>query len=227
MPEEFLPHETLNHIKNELAELKKKVKKTSSKDVKSAMINLSESINTLLDLFKQAAEGAEQEESAEKQLINKVSALERELAELKGTVKRPVHRIISPPKLSPPIRKPFSKPMAQPFMPRQFPKPPAFPKPPRQFPRPLTPPPMRFMPKQKQFPRPPSLPPKPKPFPMKIQPMPQRQIRPASPLRPPIPPGPRPQPLQRFEEPIPTIRLEEEPPKKAGFFSKLFRKKKK
>jgi len=102
MPEEFLPHETIHHIKEELDELKGKIKGSASKDIKKAMEDLTDSINQLLDLFKEAAAGAEQEEATEKELMHRITSLERELAAIKGTAVRPAHAIVPPPPMPEP-----------------------------------------------------------------------------------------------------------------------------
>ncbi len=234
MPEEFLPHETIHHIKDELDELKEKIKGSASKDVKKAMKELASSINQLLDLFKEAAAGAEQEESTEKELMHRVTSLERELAAIKGTALRPAHAIVPPPPMPEPLKIPKPRPELKKIPPRPFPKPiTPTPRPPRPFPKPLTPAPMPSAPKPKPMPEPLKMPPRhERPMPPR---MPPRHPRPTPPMRrplPPIPPGPLPptgKALPRFEEPIPTIQLEGEPakPKKPGFFARLFGKKKK
>lgn len=219
MSEEFLPRETIHHIKEGLDELKERVKDYPSKDIKSAMDNLAGSINRLLDIFTEAAEGAEKEESSEKQMMARINALEDELASIKGTSIRPSHVMIPPPEFA------------------RMPKP-SLPKPPMPFPKPFAPPPMPSLPRPQ--PRPEPLKIQPSPFsPFERQPMlpprfPERQMPPLPQRLPPqrfperpMPLGPMPGYLPRFEEPIPTIQLEEEPPRKPGFFSKMFGKKEK
>lgn len=75
---EIMPHRTIENIKRELEELKLKAASrdaVSAGNFKDSLDNLSESINSLLNLFKEATEEMKVEEDTEKELKSKLVPL--------------------------------------------------------------------------------------------------------------------------------------------------------
>ncbi len=240
---ELMPHQTIAKIKHELDILKKKagsMKEISSDDFKKSIDNLTIKIDSLMKLFKSAAEEMKEEEKKPgvedqlKPLAERIDEIEDEnkkiangilvvadmIKELKKPKKMPKRTVPKPVfRQAPPPRPKFPSKPAPSKKPEQEPKKPYSPYSPKGAPKP--------------GPKPTSLPPHPpassgKPSipPPRMPPPPSHMGAPAhgrpqapklsSPnlMPPPRPGGPSPMP------PLP------EEKKKEGFFSKIFGKKK-
>lgn len=74
---ELMPHKKIKAIKTEIDRLKKKAEKESfsSKSFRSSVDNLKQSIDSLMDLFKEATESMKAEEKAEEEVSKKIMPL--------------------------------------------------------------------------------------------------------------------------------------------------------
>jgi len=210
---EIMPHKTIKNIKKEIQNLKRKSKKTAevaSPEFKKSIDNLTKSMNSLMELFQEAAEEMKIEDRTQENiddklgpLVKKVSQIENENKEIaEGIVTvadmvKDLRKEIESKKPMPPIRpvlkqqhfeKPKNIPRPPPGMEQQFTEKP-IPKPkfthinhPKSTP-PLTGGPMSPEHKPKPSPHPPKQMP---PMPPSREAMPQRPE--AMP-----PPGPMPQ----------------------------------
>ncbi|MEE9524973.1 MAG: hypothetical protein V3V78_00005 [Candidatus Woesearchaeota archaeon] len=249
MPEEeyeLMPHQTIVKLKHELEVLKKRAysKEKPSKEVKASMDSLNNNINKLLTLFQEAAKSMGSEEPDKDPLMERVNEIEEEnrkiaegilvVADMINELKEGKKKIEQ--KLTPrPM--PRASPLPKPVL-RQMPTPRPMPKmgekplmtppqglPPRTAPRPIPP----LMPTTAPRPIPPPRPMHPRmempemkqaPRPMPLPPMPPPGMAAPSPLPPLPPPG---MAASSQLPPLPDIRAG--PPKKKGFFAKLFKKK--
>jgi len=88
---EIMPHRTIENIKKELDELKKKAASTESisdKSFKKSLDNLTSSINNLMFLFKEASKEMQADEEREKGSISDMGKVEKKLEELEGENKK-------------------------------------------------------------------------------------------------------------------------------------------
>ena len=230
MPEEeyeLMPHRAVARIKRELELLKKNAGKQPSVKMKQSMDKLNDNINSLRNLFQEAAKAMPEEgpDDSMKPLFDRMDKLEEEnrqiaqgilvvadlVKELKGEAPKPA------PKPMPLMPKPVFRQMP--------PKPPQMhEEPPKMAPLPEAPPGMaplpeppgmggmRPMPPRETPLGPPPMPPPPKPD---FVPM-------GKPIPPPMPPGVG-MPMHGPSElpPLPDLKAG---PKKKGFFAKLFKK---
>lgn len=82
---EIMPHKTIENIKKEIEDLKKKANSKeylSSENFKKSMDNLSVNINRLMSLFKSAAEEIKQEDKEEQDLKSKIDPLLKKVEQI-------------------------------------------------------------------------------------------------------------------------------------------------
>lgn len=208
---EIMPHKTIENIKKELEELKKKAvskEAISEESFMKSLDSLTNSINGLMALFKEATEEMRVEEEAEETLKAKINPLMHKVQDIENenrTIAKGILAIADMIKERLPEKKPEVERITRVWRERLVPKPKIV-MPPPVPPRPMPPPP-RPMPPLKEKPPLPPIPPPPIPAPGLA----------------PIPP---PRPLGMPPEMPPPLKLPElvAPPEKKGFFKRLFKR---
>ena len=136
---ELMPHKKIKHIKKEIENLKKKAEKESftSKNFMGSVNSLTQSIDSLMELFKEATESMKLEEQAEEEVSKKITPLlarmddiedqNRKIAQVIVTIADMVAELkeeiakIQKPEMTKPKPMPIPKPKF--VMPKQTPKP--------------------------------------------------------------------------------------------------------
>lgn len=210
---ELMPHKKIKKIKKEIESLKKKAETESftSKGFMSSVNSLTTSIDSLMELFKEATESMKLEEQAEEEVSKKIGPLLARMDDIEEQNRKIAEGIVTVADMVTELKEEIEK-IKKPAMPRI-----------RPMPRPkIVMPPPRPMP-----PRPPEMPKKPVPFPRPmppgakpLPPLPEERPMPPPPWEkpgapPPMPPGP-PGPMP----PLPEIK----PKKKKGMLGGLFKK---
>ena|GEM_PF-748604 len=218
---ELMPHKKIKKIKKEIETLKKKAETESftSKSFMSSVSSLTKSIDSLMELFKEATEGMKLEEQAEEEVSKKLAPLLGRMDDIEEQNRKIAEGIVTVADMVAELKEEIEKlKKIPPEMPRIRPMPrpkivmpPEEPRPPKPEKKPAPPP--RF----------PPLGPMPGARPM--PPLPEERPMPPPPWEkpgappPPIPPGPPPGPTP--PGPFPEIRPER---KKKGLLGGLFKK---
>jgi len=238
MPEEeyeLMPHRAVARIKRELELLKKNAGKQPSVKMKISIDKLNDNINSLRNLFQEAAKAMPEEgPDPHKLLLSRIDKLEEEnkqiaqgivvvadlVKELKGETKMPQRPMAAPmPKAG--IPGPMPKPVFRQMPPKMHA--PGMPEPPKMAPLPETPPGMAPLPEPPGMSGMPPMPPRESSLgPPPMPPPPKSDFAPmGKPIPPPMLPGAgMPGPMHELP-PLPDLKTG---PKKKGFFSKLFKK---
>lgn len=194
---ELMPHKKIKNIKKEIENLKKKAEKESftSKNFMGSVNNLTQSIDSLMELFKEATESMHLEEQAEEEVSKKIAPLLARMDDLEDQNRKIAQGIVTIADMVAELKEEIAK-----IKIPEAPKPVLIPKPkfvvPKHHPKPMS----RPMPPPAQMPPPPWQKPG----------IPQPGMMP-----PPMPPGPTP------PEPLPEVTA---PEKKKGLLGGLFKK---
>lgn len=202
---ELMPHKKIKQIKKEIESLKKKAETESftSKSFMSSVSSLTNSIDSLMELFKEATEGMKFEEQAEEEVSKKIEPLLARMDDIEEQNRKIAQGIVVIADMVTEMKEKMEKKESE--MPRIRPMPrPKIIMPPQ--PRPMPPKPPRGPPPLR--PMPPPIPPPPGARPMPPPPW----EKPGAPS--PIPPGP----------PMPSLPEFKAEKKKKGLLGGLFKK---
>ena len=204
---EIMPHRTIKKIKKEIESLKKKSKsaeQVASPEFKKSMDNLTRSMNSLMELFKEAAEDMKIEDRTQENIDEKLGPLVEKVSQIEDENKRIAEGIVVVADMVKELKQKMeSKPIPRPMMlSRGLPE---LKKPPIKPPMTGRPLPPRMPPRKEAMPPPGPLPPR----------MPPGSLPPRPPSFTDVPIG--------MPPPPPPPGMEGEKPKKKGLFG-LFKK---
>lgn len=121
---ELMPHKAVKNIKKEIENLKKKAESESfsSKSVMTSINNLTQSIDSLMSLFKEATEGMKLEEQAEEEVSKKITPLISRIDELEEQNRKIAQGIVTIADMVSELKEQIEKKSAEHHM-RQIPRP--------------------------------------------------------------------------------------------------------
>jgi len=232
---QIMPQKTISKIKKEIENLKTKAASSdevASPGFKRAIDNLTESINSLMSLFKEAAEEMKVEEKTEENIEQKLGPLVKKVAEIEEENKKIAEGILAIADMVRDLNEKIDKKPA--LRPEPLFKPKISPQ--QMEPRPqFGQPPMPLFAPQPREPMPQFMPPRPQQRVLSggpLPPLPAPRFQQMRPEQPRFEEFPKPKPFPSMEQetiegmplpPFPPEEFEEERPKKKGLFG-LFNK---